>query len=373
MIGFRAGWRLPRTSALSVAVAATLCAARASPSQTPPAAAVRTLRPTEPSCRRCGWQVGRAQSIREIAGDSSLWFASVTGAALDGSGRLYVADGLARRLTQVDLRTRSVRTLGREGEGPGELRMPQLVAPGTHGRLFVYDAMLRRVSEFDTSGVFYRSFRLPVTLHTVWAMVADGAGHLFLSGPAMGEPYRRYVVHKIATDGSWIASFVERDSGSADEIERMYGDGGVLWWDSLAGSIWFSRGGPSLELLQLSTDGTVLRRILFATPLVPNWASPVEVSPRGSQLGYRPRDRFGTAALVPLPGGHLANVARVGEQDRLRYDVFRTRDGAYVASWIEARRDTPVLGDGRRLVITVAPRDEPDLWVHRITFTPPRR
>ena len=61
----------------------------------------------------------------------------------------------------VNLATGAMRTVGRRGQGPGEMSNALLLLASAGRGLLVGDMQLRRVSEFTASGDFVRSQRLP--------------------------------------------------------------------------------------------------------------------------------------------------------------------------------------------------------------------
>ncbi|HJP55537.1 MAG TPA: 6-bladed beta-propeller [Gemmatimonadales bacterium] len=102
-----------------------------------------------------GWRL--VETARITGGDSAAGdLANPTGAVIDPAGRLYVADQSPTEIKVFGRDGRLVRTIGRDGDGPGEFRSPIL---GIHGTsLVVFDPRLARISLFDTSGRFLRSW-----------------------------------------------------------------------------------------------------------------------------------------------------------------------------------------------------------------------
>lgn len=105
--------------------------------------------------------------------------------ALDELGRLFVVEDAPAVIKVFEPDGRLVRTIGREGGGPGEYRSP---IPGIHeGHLVVHDPNLARLSIFDTAGTFLTSvpspcchFRqLPVTRNGTVAIAGAGAREEF--------------------------------------------------------------------------------------------------------------------------------------------------------------------------------------------------
>lgn len=89
--------------------------------------------------------------------DGADWetFAEVAGVAFDGAGNLYVLDAYARRVVVVDGDGELVRTVGQEGEGPGELQRPSSLAVFDDGSMAVLD--VDKLHAFDADGRFTNS------------------------------------------------------------------------------------------------------------------------------------------------------------------------------------------------------------------------
>ena len=76
--------------------------------------------------------------------------------ALDDAGNLYVADQQPAVIRMFAPDGRFVRTIGREGQGPGEFVVGFISARGGH--VAVQDPRTSRLSLFDTAGTFIRSW-----------------------------------------------------------------------------------------------------------------------------------------------------------------------------------------------------------------------
>ena len=86
--------------------------------------------------------------------DENYQFQDVGRARLAGNaeGHLFVLDGQGERILRYDETGTFVRSYGREGSGPGELRMPVSIALGPGDSLWVPDMMNRRITIFDPAG-----------------------------------------------------------------------------------------------------------------------------------------------------------------------------------------------------------------------------
>lgn len=92
--------------------------------------------------------------------------------ALDEAGNLYVVDRQPTVIKVFAPDGRFLRTIGREGQGPGEFVIGFLAARGSH--IAVQDPRAARLSLFDTSGTFIRSWS---TGCCIWAPVAVDLKH----------------------------------------------------------------------------------------------------------------------------------------------------------------------------------------------------
>jgi hypothetical protein len=102
--------------------------------------------------------------IGRMDGPAELQFGAIVGAAVDGSGNIYVLDALARRVRVFDSDGRFLREMGGPGEGPGEMSSRvMLVMLGPGDTVLVADGGQRRVIRFTPDGNPAGSFLLPST------------------------------------------------------------------------------------------------------------------------------------------------------------------------------------------------------------------
>lgn len=105
------------------------------------------------------------RDLHAIGGmDAEPWaqFGSVAQVAFDGRGLLYILDRVAQRVVVIDENGRLVRTLGREGRGPGEFIAPGSMAVFDDGSVIVYDLIRRTFSAFDSAGALRFDVRVPL-------------------------------------------------------------------------------------------------------------------------------------------------------------------------------------------------------------------
>lgn len=135
-------------------------------------------------------------TVGAFAGDDWENFGVIAGMVFDGGGNLHIVDEGGHRVVVVGPDGSHVRTIGAQGDGPGEFSNPMAAAILDDGRLVVFDFSLPGAFEiFDAEGRFVRS--VPVDLAagapgSVMLPLADGrlvshGGARFRIGPAPDE------------------------------------------------------------------------------------------------------------------------------------------------------------------------------------------
>ena len=93
-----------------------------------------------------------ALSVGLLDGPPELLFGRIASVARDEDGNLVVADGQANEIRIFDPRGTHLRTLGGEGEGPGEFERLGGAWPVAGGGIVAIDSNLERVTRFDPDG-----------------------------------------------------------------------------------------------------------------------------------------------------------------------------------------------------------------------------
>lgn len=128
--------------------------------------------------------------------------------AVDGEGRVYVVDASPAVIKVFHPDGAFIRTIGGEGEGPGEFRVGFIAVRGD--RVVLHDPRLGRTSVWDTAGTFLRSWK---TSCCYWIDIqVDRANRIYI--PSMvdsrgakdspGLPWIRYSMEGNALDTLWL-------------------------------------------------------------------------------------------------------------------------------------------------------------------------
>ena len=121
---------------------------------------------------------------------------------LDETGRIFVADQSGPDVRVYDADGRYERTIGGQGEGPGEFQRIGAMEVGAEDRLYVFDSRRWNFEEFTTGGEHVRTISMPtdeggwVTAHSVEHL---GGARFVLEGHQVGSDDRptEHVLHYV--------------------------------------------------------------------------------------------------------------------------------------------------------------------------------
>jgi hypothetical protein len=111
------------------------------------------------------YKTGKVRFVRELVLDDEsmpedLFFERPTSFVCDQDDNIYVLDSDANNIKKFDSNGRFIKTIGREGQGPGEFSSPYYLTY-TKDRLVVWDLMNRRLCAFTSEGKFIKSSNIP--------------------------------------------------------------------------------------------------------------------------------------------------------------------------------------------------------------------
>ncbi|MCG6957659.1 MAG: 6-bladed beta-propeller [Gemmatimonadetes bacterium] len=232
--------------------------------------------------------------------DGADWetFGDVRGVAFDGAGNIYIFDTQNFRVVEVDKTGKFVREVGKQGEGPGELRVPVSFTVLRNGTIVIADMGHRAYVIYGPDGAYQR-------------MVSFGGdGNVVRVGQIYPDPRGESVL----------------TGGSSMTVSMSVGPGGPPK-------------GPEtrpIERVALSGEEAI------GTTLVDAWKPPVDSKPQeisGGGLRFRaamagPRTFEPGLFMGPLPDGGVAYA------DSSTYTV-KVTDGSGALQRILRRPFTP--------------------------------
>lgn len=138
--------------------------------------------------------------IGENESDANQMFYNVSGVYTDFQNNFYIIDKGNFRIQIFDRNGKFIRTIGRKGEGPGELLSPTAVGVYNQELIFVGDEELRRVNVYDIDGKFLRSFKVEGSMSD---LIVSGEDRIILAY-VDGEGD---LLHEFNFEGNLIRSF----------------------------------------------------------------------------------------------------------------------------------------------------------------------
>ena len=132
---------------------------------------------------------------------------------VDDAGSIYVLDQQSSHVKVFDASGKYVRTIGRQGQGPGELENPMTLSFNrTAGELAVHQSS-RRMSYFKTDGTFLRH----LSFKEMWALRGrvDSKGNIYITEGFVDPKDPRYETKKLAPDASVIAALAKSPAPNA--------------------------------------------------------------------------------------------------------------------------------------------------------------
>ncbi|MDZ4673353.1 MAG: 6-bladed beta-propeller [Gemmatimonadota bacterium] len=366
-------------------------------------AGVQIVTSAEPSWRSGdGWRIEPTPTLDigpTVDDDPNYDLFQVRGARLLPGGDLVVLVAGHRQLRIFDSQGAWVRTIGRDGDGPGELRSAGglQVAGDT---IFVADNQLSRITAFSTTGEALTSWPYPTTEANGRLFpgdrMADGswlgwAGLRFdASGSIPGGTTRNPVLYfRIPADLAQAPESILTTPGTEQSIKVSNGEGGAItgisvWTPPLGRGapvtavtgrlIWGDNTFPEVRVHGM--DGAPQMLLRWGAPAIPVDAALIERIKAAALLRAgedpRARERVESQYSIPSPapevpyfsainldveGNFWVREYQVIPSDSVRFQVFHA-DGQWLGSLALAARHTVQQFASDRLVTTWQDADD---------------
>ena len=170
--------------------------------------------PKEPIYKTPVLELKEELSLGGAEADGDDAFGRINHVVVDDAGTIYVLDAQAVHVKVFDASGKYLRTIGRKGQGPGEIESPLTLSinPST-GELAVHQAS-RRMSYFKTDGVFLRH----LSFKEMWALRGrvDSQGNITITEGIVDEKDPRYETKMLGPDASVIAVIGKSPAPGAD-------------------------------------------------------------------------------------------------------------------------------------------------------------
>jgi len=196
-------------------------------------------------------------SIGEAEGGEEYMFSQIRGIAVDDEERIYVADRKESHIKVFDKTGKYLRTVGRKGQGPGEIGGPRSVSITSENEIMVPDLFIRRLAFFTLEGEFIKNIST-ATMNLMTTKI-DSKGNIIAIDAVREEENSRYELKKFDSDLNYLYSL---GSSPLPDSSRFNPFMAVLRWD-LARNDQIVCGYPkTYEIKIFDTDGNIVRKIL---------------------------------------------------------------------------------------------------------------
>jgi hypothetical protein len=160
--------------------------------------------PKEPLYRTPIIDLKEDLSIGGASAEGENAVADISDFVVDDDENIYILDRKNFHVQVFDSSGKYVRTIGRKGQGPGELELSFMISlVRSSGELAIHQAT-RRLSFFRTDGTFVRDHSYKDLF--AGRSVCDSVGHIYVMEIRQGDDGSRSIIKKLASDGSLLAT-----------------------------------------------------------------------------------------------------------------------------------------------------------------------
>ena len=219
------------------------------------------------------WQIVEEMRFGSDTGEDAILFGNIRSFDVDAEGRLYGLDRQSQEIYVFDPDGAFVRTIGREGAGPGEFENAAAVDISQSGEIWVMQMQKGQLTILDADGEYLRTEQV------------NSSGWDYIPYPGGFDRMGRYNAfiysieeestseHLARFDQSFapldtiprpespveIERFEFEDDGATMSVQAPF-QGSFNWQFSSSGNLWTLLTRP-YELAEITADGKVIRRV----------------------------------------------------------------------------------------------------------------
>ncbi len=237
------------------------------------------------------WQIQEEMRLGSDTGEDAILFGSIRSFDVDMQGQVYVLDDQSQEIHVFGPDGMLIRTVGREGAGPGEFERAAAVDVSRTGEIWVMQMQKGQLTILDSEGSYRRTEQINSTGWDFWP---------YPGGFDLLGRYNAFVLsyeneNTIRLLARFDQSFAPLDTialpESPLEIERFEvenEDGGQIstsipfqgsftWRFSSSGNFWTLLTRP-YELAEITADGRILRRVTKEFEPIPVTSADMEAA-----------------------------------------------------------------------------------------------
>lgn len=142
-------------------------------------------------------------SIGEAEGREEYMFSRIRSVAVDDEERIYILDTTEAHVKVFDQKGKYIRTIGRDGQGPGEFQSPLVLSITSQNELVVED-FTNRLSFFSLEGEFKRNLLTAKT--GALGIDMDSEGNIIATVIVREKENPRYEIKKFDSELNYLHS-----------------------------------------------------------------------------------------------------------------------------------------------------------------------
>jgi len=159
-------------------------------------------------------------AIGTLGGDENQIFHQPTYVMADRDENIYVLDSGNYRIQKFDKNGNYLLTIGRKGQGPGDILRSFEIKLDSHNNILIFDIDNNRISKFDTRANFTGSFSVPFT---PYHGALDAEDNIYIY-----SRYKGKLIHKYSPQGQHLISFMDEIKSNIKRIEPHINSSGRI-------------------------------------------------------------------------------------------------------------------------------------------------
>jgi hypothetical protein len=249
--------------------------------------------PKEPLYKTPVLELKEDLSIGGAVAEGDNAFGDIRDLVVDDDENIYLLDSENFHVQVFDSSGRYVRTIGRKGQGPGELELSLMISLVRNSHELAVHQVNRRLSFFKTDGTFVRDHLFKDLM--AGRSVCDSAGNIYVMEIRFGDAGSRQIIKKLAGDGSVMATLGDAPFIGGGKFNPF----GPVGWFRIDRSNNFVYGYPKTYEIQFfgASDAKVFKRIVRDY-------EPVAVT--AEEKSEQEKAYQGTATVFDFPNYHPA-------------------------------------------------------------------
>jgi len=163
--------------------------------------------PSEPLYKTPVLKLEEELSLGGAGAQGEEGFEQIRACVVDDAGTIYVLDLQASHIKVFDATGRYLRTIGRKGQGPGELEYPMTLSLNRRTEELAVAQQSRGITFFKTDGTFLR--QLPLKGMTGGRARLDSRGQIYILDIVLAQNRSKYATRKLSPDASVLSTVSE--------------------------------------------------------------------------------------------------------------------------------------------------------------------